>query len=397
MSHKAGKRHGSEMKHQASEEHYPVYHEHEEHVHAEEEYTYLKCGNASVDHAIVALAQLGHYDWFDNWELITAIVLFYVATSVKFTLLIFFWLYWVNEHEAIFKDPYFSMIKTALLNATTAVPVPVTLHDSYFVQPEWGTNAMMSCAVSRSPSLIYFMTLWVWFGSAFNLIGDSFWRYFLVNSFEEPSGQEYIEGAHVQLFPLVHRNEEMKAAVRHRKLDPPPVEKQVKENISKMRTWKRWFSYFAIVTPDFLLNLTVAYVGAKYIAVTAEINLIVKASLKMNFIARLDKIIYPSYVSYNWENFISAAQYKSLDVDEQGSQKFQKFMRIFETWVGTQIKAFMGLIGAIFFVKVFFPRIAEFRGLCQDYYELFPSENVLPGLYPQDLSKVNHGWYPTLR
>jgi hypothetical protein len=341
----------------------------------EEKFRYEKCGKSSIDNAIVAVSRWHarnswsnkSEDWFDQVELVVAVVLYMIVLFVQAFLLIMFYRYWVEIKDDPYEHSWYSQMKLAVRNATL---LNATLANA---STEAAMTALTYCSLNRATPFLHFVCLWIWFGEGLSLVSESLWRFYLVWSFHEHHDEK----------------DKHKSLVKDECLDPPPGERNVKVNIQVMNLQHKMFASIVILTPSLMLNLFVAWVGASYISVTTEINLLVKASLKMGFIARMDKLIYPCYVSYNWENYVANSNFKISDPFDG--------MAIFDTWVSTVSKALLGMVAGWWCCSIIWPNVEEYRLLCADYYKVNPQDNVFPGRVPIPISNVTDGWwYPDI-
>lgn len=353
----------------ASQEHHDDHHDdHEEtsddedDISKEYEETFTKCGGSTLDSAICGVYRLHyhHIVGFDLFEVLFSFFLFYLALLCKTFMLWIFFAYWVEFFEDPWEDSQYKPMQDSILRAI------VTKNSLMYNATLEAQAAHMMCTLNRAPVLCHFMVLFLWVGVALNMMGDSVLRIYTIISLPDCGDVPDGHGVH------------SKSAAQDVSVDPPPGEREVKVHVSHLGMIHKAIIIGCCITPDFLLNLWVCWTGAKYICVLSNVGVLVKSFLKLNFIARVEKMVYPSFVSYNWNDFVSNSNYKVL---------VPKGMpNLFTSWYSTLSKILVSLAICRFFLYSIFPRVEEFRQYCIEYYEVFPSEHMTTGNW----------WYPEL-
>jgi len=362
-------------------------------VHEDAEFEFVKCGKATVDSALVAVSRfriqdlLGHEEMdamsedddtpelaccnklffsFDQMESIVAILLYWVTLIVQFTLLYYFYRDWIEIGEDPWEKSYQEGIILALENATILRASLMT------AQSYNATQALFHCQSDRSPPFVHLMCLWLWFGTAMLHFFQATYRFYIV--WKMSSGKRH--------------------TAKEPGLDPPPGERQIRVNVSYMSCGEKVFATLFILLPNWFMAGFVGWCGVKYVSVVVEVNLLVKAAMKMNFIARMDKIVFPCFVSYNWENYISASSFKVRSVFNEDSWGGWLTGR----WPSTIVKTILGLVLGWFCSQAVWPQVEDYRMLCKNYFDLFPWENTLPAPKPPPpVSFTNDNeWYPNI-
>jgi hypothetical protein len=361
---------GSEYEDSSSEE--------EEYIEGEL-FRYEKCGKSSVDNAIVAISRWHNRrmwshegeDWFDQAELFVAIALYLATLCIQAIILGIFYKTWIEPKDDPYEETYYHAMSAAIKNATK---LGISLHNNTALA---ASEASTYCMLNRATPLLHLVVLWIWFGEGLELIATSLWRCIIVWNFAEHHGDA--EGQHVQRHQL-----------KEVSLDPTPAEKNVKIPVQTMSPRHKMLTTILILAPNLFFSILLAWFGATYISVTTEINFLVKASLKMNFIARIDKLIMPCYASVNWAEYVASSTYKTPD--PSGGVAF------FDTWIVTWLKGVLGLVASWWCSSMIWPQIEDFRMLCSSYYEMFPMENAFPGKKVNiPVSNVTDGWwYPEM-
>lgn len=333
-----------------------------------------KSSASSLDSATAAISRLhldhnqpnDKIDWFDKTELYLALFMYFLGLAVQAFLAANFYMFWVEVKEDPYEDSYFHPMKFALQNATI---LNASLTSSMTMA---AAKASQFCIVNKAPPFIHFMVLWIFFGWSLNLIGDAIWRFYLIYSLK-----------HVDEGHWDRHN-----AIAEEVLDPPPDERKMKVNISHMSISGKTITMVFVLVPHLIVVIFMAYCGAKYISVTTQVDVLVKASLKMGFLANMDKVIYQSYVSYNWEHYVSNCQYLVHDWNDD-------HCKWVDSWVSTVMKGMCGVLLGYLCSNFIWSNVEELRTLCRAYYQLFPWEELGPGKPPLPAIKGDW-WYPDL-
>jgi len=332
----------------------------------EPEYEYLKCGVNPLDSAICAFARLNLENYvdkkpsmFDRFESVVAIFFYFIVMFFKLFIIWVFFVYWVEDFEDPWEDANFKPMKAVITNAT------LFRRSLLYDNSPMATTILQLCTENRATPLFHFMVLWMWFGVGLNMVGESVWRLYVV-------GQLSTE------LNTPEQNDDDEISSKVICVDPPPGERDSTINISSMSRPYKIIIFALILLPNFLLSLFIAWTGAKYLSVVCQVNVLVKSSLKMNFVAGIDKMIAPSFISFNWEDYVKNNKYKVAVPKGMPD--------MFNTWKTTVIKAAAGVLGSYMYMWIFFPNVEAFRQLCLTYYDTFPSEN----------SQHADWWYPEL-
>lgn len=324
------------------------------------EVSFTKCGSSTLDSAICGVYRL-HYSTiqtFDLMEVIVSFFLFYLSWSCKLAMLYVFFAYWVENFEDPWEDSQYEPMKAAITKAT--LMQESLLYNATFAS----TEAVRMCTLNRAPVAMHFMILFLWVGDVFNMLGNCVYKAWVILALPDCTNDAL--GLHNP------------AAVKDVAIDPPPSERAVTVHISHLGLSSKMVICACILFPDFILTCCVGWTGAKYISLVSSVGILVKSSLKLNFIARVEKFVYPSFVSYNWNDFVTNSNYRVM--------RPKGMPNILSSWWSTLFRVCMGMATCRFFLYFVFPRVEEFRQICLRYYEAFPLENV----------RHPDWWYPEL-
>jgi len=360
-------------------------------------YSYQRCGNSSTASAIVAVCRYFEvYDdedagcgscffdqeetdgqqferRFDTLEMFVAFFIYLIGFLTQAFLAFFFYKYWVEVKGDPYEPEYYSQMEIAVDNATSLNMSMLTAGT-----PMAG-EAIKHCFLNRAPPILHIVALLIWFGVGLNKISDVIYLIYCVCQLKSEESED--------------EKKEKRRTQAAKDIDPPPGERKVKVVIDWMSSrGKRWI-FFLILLPELILAVFIAHAGAEYISVVGEVNLLVKASLKMNFIARLDKMIQPSYVSYNWEDYVRNSVFKVDDPIEGWKDGAAR----------TIGKVILGIGLAAIYTIAFYPQVEFFRSKCDTYYQMFPHENVMSQIPPIPVMRTEvYGpkgmwpWYPLI-
>lgn len=310
----------------------------------------------TLDAAIVSLAQL---EWSMKWNsrmgLVVPILLHVASQTIQFVVLYYFYMFSLESLEDPFENKQFNFMNASIHAAmATNTPLskltPALIAQNATIWPaghsnmKFYTTVHKICGIDTSNLLINGLALFLFAGSVLRDMHGIFGSLYVLLNLESDG-----EGP----------------ALADDDGDIDITKPGAKNLITTMATPMKVVAVVFILLPHLLCHVAIAIAGSKYISLGTAPFTVLKAMLKIWFIAKFDAELYKGLTADNFTKFMKVTKY-SIKKEKPGG-----LVELWSSYFGTVVKIFIAVMWAWLCLFVIFKNLTHYRDACDGYYNFF--------------------------